>query len=325
NELVLRGFNVRGAVRDLKRAEPLREKIDKLYGPGHFELTLVKDGNAPNAYDAALDGVQGVIHFAIDVALSFGPQPTTEGAIKSSIDMALGILKAATKVPTIKAVVVTSSVVAHAIPSYGKDQFVSVDQYNEEAVKIAYSLPPDHPAKGGMSYFASKTVSEQELWKWVDETKPSFAVNTVLPHLVLGKPFNPAPGVYSTSSWLSWFFDGNVDPAKNPMVQSLQPCGWFVDVRDQAIIHIAALLASDTNHQKLWAAGSPPVSINDVLDIWRKNFPDRKFPDNYPIPESGVPKFDIDREKETQLLKRYAGRDWIPLEESLLDNVKDQA
>jgi hypothetical protein len=148
--------------------------------------------------------------------------------------------------------------------------------------------------------------------------QPSFSVNTVLPHIVLGAPFNPAEGVYSTSTWLSWLFNGKLED--NPIVGFFSPPFWVVDVADSAVIHVAALLAADVNNEKLWAAGQPPISINKVLAIWREAYPERKIVPDFDLPEP--PKQDIDRALSTALLKRYAGRDWIPLKQTILANVQ---
>lgn len=96
-----------------------------------------------------------------------------DAAIQSSIDMTIGILKSALEVPSIKAAVVTSSCVSHYSPQFGQDVQVSVDQWNDSSVKMAYELPNDHPFKGILAYVASKTRGEQALWSWVEQTKVS--------------------------------------------------------------------------------------------------------------------------------------------------------
>jgi len=97
---------------------------------------------------------------------------------------------------------------------------------------------------------------------------------------------------------------------------------WFVDVRDTAVIHVATLLATDINHERILAAGHPPNSRDSILPIWRKAFPERQIvPDfDFPEPDSQV----LDRTLSTELLKRYANRDWLPFEKTILDNVVDQ-
>jgi len=318
DELVSKGFKVRGVIRSDAKAQPLKEKIEKLYGPGHLEFVKAPDAEKPGAFKSALEGASGFIHLAVDISASLeGPKVNTDAAVASSIDMTLGIFKSAAQVPSIKAAVVTSSCVSHYSPQFGIDGKYSVDDFNDGAAKMAYELPDDHPFKGILAYVASKTRAEQELWAWVQETKPSFSVNSVLPHIVLGKPFNPAEGIYSTSTWLAWLFQSKLE--NNPIVGFFSPPFWIVDVKDVATMHIAALIASDVNHQRLWAAGVPPTSINDVLAIWREAYPNHKLVADFDLP--APPKQELDRTKETALLERYSGHSWLPLKQTLLDTV----
>ena len=115
-------------------------------------------------------------------------------------------------------------------------------------------------------------------------------------------------------------FNGNVNA---PVVAYLSPRNWFVDVQDCAVIHVAAFVDSRTASQPLWAAGQPPLHINEILKIWREALPNHSVPADFDSPAQ--PMQYLDREASTELLKRYAGRDWTPFKTSLLDSVKDHA
>jgi hypothetical protein len=81
------------------------------------------------------------------------------------------------------------------------------------------------------------------------------------------------------------------------------------------------LLDSETHGQKLWAAGHEPIHINKVLGIWREAYPDKDVPGDG---EGGEPpRQGLNREKERRLMEKYAGRDYIPLKQTLLDTVAD--
>jgi hypothetical protein len=140
-------------------------------------------------------------------------------------------------------------------------------------------------------------------------------VNTVLPSCILGPAFNPESS--STSTWLTDLFQGQAE--NNSIVGFFVTPQWVVDVRDSAVILVAALLASDINHNRLVAAGTPPASINRILAIWREAYPQREIVPDFSFPEP--PSQELDREVPTTLLKRYAGRDWYSLEKTVLDNV----
>ncbi|KAK8844519.1 hypothetical protein IAR55_006365 [Kwoniella newhampshirensis] len=318
--LIGSGFKIRGVTRDVGKTKPMKDIIDQMYGPGKIEFVQVNDPYPVDAYKAALEGTSGLIHLAVDLGAVFNPDASVDDAIESATNMVLGLLKTATKIPHMKAVVVTSSNGSIYNIEYGKDINVSLNDFNENSVKMAREVSKDHPYRAAYIYCAAKARSEQALWKWFSETKPPFSVNTVLPHTTIGKPFNPAEGVYTTSTWLSELFDGNV---KSPVVGFLAPGNWFVDVRDCAIIHVAALLDPDTNGQRLWAAGQPPVHINEILKIWREAFPNHKGAPDFDTPAQ--PLQFLDREASTKLLQKYAGRGWTPFKDSLIDNVKDRA
>lgn len=136
--------------------------------------------------------------------------------------------------------------------------------------------------------------------------------------MVFGPIYNPVQAVYTTSTWLGWLFQGRTEG--NPILMFLNPPCWAVDVRDTAIIHVAALLANDVNGKRLWAAGHQDIHVNDILAIWRKRFPTREIVPDFDFPKAS--RQDLDRTLETTLLQRYAGRDWYSLEETVVDNVK---
>jgi hypothetical protein len=116
---------------------------------------------------------------------------------------------------------------------------------------------------------------------------------------------------------LQQIFEGQLEG--NVYVAFFQTPYWVVDVRDQAIIHIGALLASDVDRQKLWAAGNPPHHINEYLAVWREAYPDKKIVDDFDMPPVSVQH--LNRDKENELMRRFGGRDWIPWKETVLETV----
>ena len=175
-------------------------------------------------------------------------------------------------------------------------------------------------------------VSELGAWKFWRENKvcishtvklpgltfvqPSFAFNTIHPTLVAGPVANPAPGHYSTHTWLTEIFLDTPDSLGPTFVN---PADWLVDTRDVAAIHVAALLSDSTNGERLWAAGHP-FSGNQLLGVWRKAFPEREIRADFEFPEG--PKIVLDRSKSTKMLKELEGRDWYSLEETVIANVQ---
>lgn len=141
-----------------------------------------------------------------------------------------------------------------------------------------------------------------------------------MPDYVAGPIANPAAGTYSTSTWLTELFEGETNGLA---VLVANPPALLVDVRDVALVHVGALLSSEVNGQRLWASGHP-YDLNSLLKIWREAYPDGKtIPADFDFP--AAPKQIIDNRASTRLIQEFAGRDWISLEQTVLDNVKRPA
>lgn len=89
------------------------------------------------------------------------------------------------------------------------------------------------------------------------------------------------------------------------------------DTRDVAAIHVAVLLSTETNGERLFSAARP-YNGNKILAIWRKAFPGRKIRPDFDLPEKNVK---IDASRSTKLLKELEGRDWYTVEETAIANV----
>lgn len=74
-------------------------------------------------------------------------------------------------------------------------------------------------------YGASKTQTEQEMWKWVRENKPGFAFNAVLPNCNFGKVLRPdKQGYPSTPEWLKMAFEAR----DIEFLAKVVPPQWFI-------------------------------------------------------------------------------------------------
>jgi len=309
-QLLKDGYQVRGATRSLSKVEPLKRKFDAEFGEGRFHLVHVEDFAKPGAYDEALNGVSGVIHVAGDMSFS----TDIDKVVKSSVDGIHHLLNAVEKNPTIKRVVLTSSRIAIFNPNKGDNYTVDNNAYNER-VKAGYELPSDHPDKPLFGYAAGKTEAERAAWKWVQEKKPSFQLNTVLPDLVLGEIINPGSEGSTAGMVNKIVTSGDVSSAYPVVVAP----SYFVDVKDTARIHVAALVEPDVQNERLWALAET-FSLNEILGILRN------FPKNSKIPADldgfGVPtKIKVDNSRSTELLKRQGRPGWVSLKDCLWEQV----
>ncbi|KAF5557556.1 aldehyde reductase II [Fusarium phyllophilum] len=115
-----------------------------------FRLVEVSDILTPGAYDKALEGVDGVVHAAMNMDIN----PQNQGAIEDTINSNLYFLEAAAKVPSVKSLVITSSLATCALPT----------TWNTDAIEKT-SKPWDGKGNsrwhGIVLYGAAKARSEQ--------------------------------------------------------------------------------------------------------------------------------------------------------------------
>lgn len=100
--------------------------------------------------------------------------------IPITIAGAVNALKAAYAEPSVKRFVLTSSSSA-ALGSLDHGVTVTEDRWNEKSIEAAWAGPPYGPDKPVVVYEASKTQSEQAVWKFHKENRgrrPDLVVNT---------------------------------------------------------------------------------------------------------------------------------------------------
>lgn len=180
------GYKVVGTVRDAKKAQWMKNRFDKEYGEGSFELTAVPDMAAEGAFDGAVKGkyhhagtfpadsvgVAGIAHVASIVGL-LDPNQQIPGVVAGS----LNAMKAAAKEPSVKAVVLTSSSWASATPVPNVRYHIDSNLWNEDAVKAAWAPPPYEQDRLMAVYAASKVEGEKACWRFMEENKPHFTFN----------------------------------------------------------------------------------------------------------------------------------------------------
>lgn len=215
-ELLARGYRVRGTVRSLakdKELAPLRAL------PGAAErLELVEaDLLSATAFDGPAAGCEYVLHTASPYALDVkDPQ---RDLVDPAVNGTVNVLAACHRAGTVKRVVLTSSMAA-ITDEPDSDKVLTEADWNER------STLDRNP------YYLSKTLAERAAWRFVEGEKPGFDLVVVNPFLVIGPSIGPG---LNTSNQL--FVD--LLAGTYPGVMNLT---WgFVDVRDVALAHVAAM------------------------------------------------------------------------------------
>ncbi|KAI0837182.1 NAD(P)-binding protein [Hypoxylon sp. FL0890] len=317
DQLLQRGYLVRGTVRSASRDQWVKEHFDKKYGPGKFELVEVSDMVGSGAFDEAVKGASGFVHAAAPLMIATDPNATIPIAVEST----LRFLESAAKEPGIKRVVLTSSSGACSSP-WRSQPLIDSSVWNEAAVEAAYAPPPyDEERRTAEVYYAGKTKSEQAAWKWVQEHKPSFTFNAVLPSVSLGPPVDVVhQGYRSTIAWIKTAFEKG-EALKLKDLHAMAP-QYYVDFRDAAAVHVAALVYPDVSGERLFAFASP-FNWNDILRVLKRAHPQHKFSEE--IPGIGRYESKVTHERAEELLKRLTGHGWISLEDSVKANAEGLA
>jgi len=290
DQLLLAGYRVRGTVRNIERNAWLLSLFSSRYGPNRFSQVEVVDVGKSGALDEAVRGVDGVIHVAADTSLNTDAKRVIEGAV----DGALGALKSATKEASVKRFVYTSSSTAVYMPGPMGAPYQKITQevYNDSVVAYVNSLISPSPlgkvenptpgvGDGYLVYAAAKTAAEKAVWKWVEEDKPDFIVNSVVPSFTIGAPVDPTKLSTSQSGIVAFFQHAQGLPCDEKILKIVSeiPPKYSCDVRDVARAHVAALLASDVDKERLFVF-SEKFSRNRLLEIWKEEYPEKKFMDN---------------------------------------------
>ncbi|KAF2838214.1 NAD(P)-binding protein [Patellaria atrata CBS 101060] len=311
NEVLKAGYKVRGSVRDRKRSAWLKDKFDELYGPGKFDLVVIKDLTDAVAYGEAVKGVSGIIHTAHTPGIN--PHVVIPAVIAGLINP----LKAAAKEPSVKAVVYTSSSWAASIPIPDVEMTLDSNTYAEDAAEKAWAPPPYETDRAVFVYATSKVEAEKAAFRWVTENNATFAFNTVLPSANFGEVLFPEEQGYPTTvGRLKDLFLGN--EFQYTSTSTHRSTEYYIAVQDQALIHLAALINPTVSGERLFAFAEP-YNWNEILAIFRKLYPEKKFIDDFP--ELGHDISKVANERAEELLKSIAGRGFIPLEESVKATV----
>lgn len=310
-EALVLGYKVRGAVRSVEKAAWLQEHFDKKYPGQYSQVELVDVSDVP-AFKKAIKGAAGVIHVGANLQISPSPEPYIPDTIRD----VLAYLRAADEEESIKAFVWTSS--SMSAVEWGATGTFAKDAYNEGFIQKSWDPTFEHPAKMFMVYAASKAQAEQAAWKYVQEEKPHFTLNVVLPScnfgpsLVFDKQGHP-----STGGWAKALYDGDLSFISNV------PPQYFIDVRDVGKLHVAALVDPETSNERLWGFGEK-YSWNSVLAIFRKIWPDKKFIDD--IEGLGEDGTTVPFESALKAVKNVYGQDsWTSLETALKESGFDKA
>jgi dihydroflavonol-4-reductase len=310
-QLLNAGYQVRGSVRSLDRADEVRAAIEPhLVDPSDLSQRLsfvALDLGSDAGWAEAMQGCEALLHTASPFPLA---QPRNEqDLIRPAVDGTLRALKAASAAG-IERVVLTSSAVA---VMYGR----------LPPGKLAYDEADwsDDADSAQNAYGRSKTQAEQAAWAYVRTTDPSMRLTTINPVLVVGPALDRH---YGTSlSLMERMYSG-----KDPM----QPRFGIplVDVRDVAAMHVRALGAPDSVGRRLLASDRF-MWMSDIAAVIKEAYPGQpikvRIAPDFVIKAMSffdkdistiVPQLGVIREVSNARARSVLGMEFIPARDAIL-------
>ncbi|XP_054799919.1 phenylacetaldehyde reductase-like [Prosopis cineraria] len=292
--LLLRGYSVRATVRDpddpsktehLLKLEGAKERLNLI------KANLLEEGS----FDSAVEGCHGVFHTASPVLLGVN-DPQTE-LIEPAVKGTLNVLKSCTKSPSVKRVVLTSSMAAVLCNEKPLTPDVMVDE--------TWFSDPDICKEYGewAGYLLSKTLAEEAAWKFAKENNIDLV--TINPPYVIGPLLQPTLNISTTT--ISILFNG-----AHTFPNQSSP---WVNVKDVANAHIQAFEIPSANGRYCLAESVKHYS--EVIKILHELYPTLQLPHKCADDKSFNPTFQISKEKAKTL-----GIEFIPFQVSMIEVVE---
>ncbi|PYI06699.1 NAD(P)-binding protein [Aspergillus sclerotiicarbonarius CBS 121057] len=297
------GYQLRIAVRQIS------EKLESLLSEyrKQLEFVIVPDLTEEAAFRGKLDGVDYVLHLASPLANG----TDKEAFFPPAVNGTLAVLKEAAKVPSIKKVVVTSSI-ASLIPLVGLPDGGVIREDNDWDFAVdpaANFVDPNDPTATRMTlYRASKLLANNATWDFWKTENPHYSLVTLHPSFVFGHNLvqASAKGIEAGSNGIIW-----------GSVMGGVPLGGItgVHVQDIAEAHIKALDPKIKNGTKYLLSG-PSTTWKEVARIAHEFYPNVGVKLTERAEGASMP-------TDTTKAEAELGMQWRPWEE-MVRSVMDQ-
>ncbi len=230
-ELLRRGYEVRTTVRDGAKSKTVVDAVSTVVDPAGRLDFAVADLTADDGWDAAVEGVDHVLHVASPLGGTVSDDP--DAMIAPARDGTLRVLRAATAAG-VRRVVMTSAANTASPSSYATQGVTDETLWTD----------PQDPTL--IPYRRSKTLAERAAWDFMAARPGRTELTTVLPGAVFG-PILTTDNIGSV---------GIVGRMVSGAMRGVPRIGLeIVDVRDLADVHIRAMTSPDAAGQRFLATG----------------------------------------------------------------------
>lgn len=252
-------------VRTATRSQESYERIAKLAPISEYRSQLsniiVPDITVPGAYDEAVKGVDYVIHVASPINEGTSKEDFEISIVKPAVQGTVGMLEAAAKEPSVKRIVITSSIAAITSNTTHSDEALT-----EETRSIETTRPLTTTQD---AYIMSKHEAFEATKRFVEERKPAFDVINILPVFVIGRD--------DTVTEASRITKGTNGIVMAPLLGHPRPAlsGIMVHIDDVAEMHLRSLDPNIKGGQDFLAVSEDGniVQWTDSFDIVKKRYP----------------------------------------------------
>jgi nucleoside-diphosphate-sugar epimerase len=262
------GFTVKAVIRKQEQAKKLKAHRKIISYAEKLEFAVVPEMSQGGAFDVALEGVDAALHLASPLAID------TDNYERDIVDPAVkinqSILESAMKSPSVKRVVITSSMVT-LVPF----EWLANPNSSRIYTSTDINLNPSRPFNSSMeAYWASKAIARLAVQNFITEKKPHFDIIQLLPSVVLGADDRATVLSDLRTSTPLW------ELKMSPLLGTQQPApmvGVPVDVADVAKAHIDAInLKVPGNRDYVLSAETPDGIVwDDMINVARTEWPAR--------------------------------------------------
>eukprot|EP00928_Gymnodinium_smaydae_P064560 TRINITY_DN47855_c0_g1_i1.p1 TRINITY_DN47855_c0_g1~~TRINITY_DN47855_c0_g1_i1.p1 ORF type:complete len:339 (-),score=41.18 TRINITY_DN47855_c0_g1_i1:130-1146(-) len=269
-QLLDKGYEVTAAARNLEKAACLSQ-LPCGDDPRRLRVVHLDLIDGPDKFVAAMQGCDAVFHVASPMS-----GDGEEGIVRPAVAGVQSVLSASAQTPSVKTVVLTSSVAA-------------IEPQPDPPMKseMMWSDPEEQKERGNF-YALSKTLAERAAWDFMDREAPHFRLVTVLPSMVFGPSRLPSKESTGSLGFLrDWFRKGREGCC--PYYPEDWPHGHFsmIDVRDLCAQQIACLEQAGATGRYLSLAECD--GWTDLDKLMNEVYP--SMPLSAPVPEPVASRF----------------------------------
>lgn len=286
------GYTVKATVRNTNDPQKTHHLVSLEGAKERLHLctaNLLEEGS----FDSVVQGCHAVFHTASPFYYDI-KDPQAE-LLDPAVKGTLNVLKSCVKSPTLKRVVLTSSIAAVSYNGKPRTPDVVVDE--------TWFSNPDFLRESQMWYPLSKTLAEEAAWKFAKENNIDMV--TINPTMVIGPLLQP---VLNTSAAAILKLINGAQTFPNATF------GW-VNVKDVANAHIQAYESASANGR--YCLCEKVAHHSEIVKILRDLYPALQLPEKCADDKPHVPTYQISKEKAKSL-----GIEFIPFEVSLKETVE---